>query len=139
MKRGFLSKLYMHIRCRLAGLSFPVEDDLFRCFTSDFQGALAQSLEKDELQIVHVRLAPDRFAAFVYSIRLNRLLGEIGRQLTQDLLKIFGKGFCLDGEIAAISKDDSEKFRCSVRVFDTAEKMRPYLEDLPYLLASKNE
>lgn len=139
MKRGFLSKLYMSIRRRLVGLSFPVEDDLFRCFSFDAQGALAQSLVSDELQIVHVRLGNKRFAAYVYSIRLNRLLGEIGKQLTQDLLKIFGKGFCLDGEIAEISKDDGEKFRCSVRVFDTSSMMKPYLEELPYLFSERNE
>lgn len=139
MKRGFLSKLYMRIRRRLVGLSFPVEDDLFRCSDFDSQGALAQSEISDELQIVHVRLDEKRFAALVYNIKLNRLIGELGRQLTQDLLKIFGKGFCLDGEIADLSKDENGKFRCAVRVFDTAEKMRPYLEELPYLYASKNE
>lgn len=81
----------------------------------------------------------NNFAAYAYSIRLNRLIGELGRQLTQDLLKIFGKGFCLDGEIAAISKDENEKFRCSVRVFNTSSMMAPYLEELPYLFSERNE
>lgn len=139
MNRGFLSKLYLRIRCALAGFSFPVEDEVFRCFSADFQGALAQSLANDRLQIVHVRLAPDRFAAFVYSISLNRLLGEIGKQLTQDLLKFFGKGFCLDGEIVKLYKDEQGKFRCVARIFATTEMMRPYLDDLPYLYASRNE
>ena len=139
MKRGFLSKLYMSIRRLFVGLSFPIEDDLFRCFSFDSQGALAQSAPGDELQIVHIKLEEKRFASYVYSIRLNRLLGEIGKQLTQDLLKIFGKGFCLDGEIAEISKDDGEKFRCVVRVFDTSDMMKPYLEELPYLFSERNE
>lgn len=111
---------------------------MFRCFTCDSQGALAQSLPGDELQLVHVKNG-NNFAAYAYSIRLNRLIGELGRQLTQDLLKIFGKGFCLDGEIAAISKDENEKFRCSVRVFNTSSIMAPYLEELPYLFSERNE
>lgn len=138
MKRGFLSKLYMRVRQRLLGITFPVEDDLFRCFTCDSQGALAQSRPGDELQLVHIKNG-NNFAAYAYSIRLNRLIGELGRQLTQDLLKIFGKGFCLDGEIAAISKDENEKFRCSVRVFNTSSMMAPYLEELPYLFSERNE
>ena len=62
----------MRIRQRLLGITFPVEDDLFRCFTCDSQGALAQSRPGDELQLVHVKNG-NNFAAYAYSIRLNRL------------------------------------------------------------------
>ena len=104
MKEGKLKKLYLKIRCYFLGITFPLEDKLFCCLTADRQGALAQSRAGDCLQIVHVKLK-ETYAAVVYSIPLNRIIGCAGKQLTQDLLRIFKNGFCLDGEIAGNGED----------------------------------
>ncbi|MDY4894898.1 MAG: hypothetical protein SO532_03315, partial [Candidatus Borkfalkiaceae bacterium] len=79
----------MKVRLFFLGLEFPLEDKLFDCRHADFQGALAQSRENDELQIVHADLGDNNFAAYVYSIPLNRIIGKLGRQLAQDLLRVF--------------------------------------------------
>lgn len=138
MKEGTLKKLYLKIRCFFLGISFPLEDRLFCCSDADRQGALAQSRAGDCLQIVHIRVN-DKFAAIVYNIPLNRIIGCTGKQLTQDLLRIFKNGFCLDGEIAGISKDGNGKLQCAIRIFNSAAMMSPYLEDLPYLTSLYNE
>lgn len=139
MKGGIFRKLYMKVRLFFLGLEFPLEDRLFDCRHADFQGALAQSRKSDELQIVHADLGDNNFAAYVYSIPLNRIIGKLGRQLTQDLLRVFKKGFCLDGEISMIGKDEDGFFRCEIRIFDRASFMLPYLSDLPYLTSESNE
>ena len=59
--------------------------------------------------------------------------------LAQDLLRVFKKGFCLDGEISMIGKDEDGFFRCEIRIFDRASFMLPYLPDLPYLTSVNNE
>lgn len=138
MNKGKLKKLYLKIRCYFLGISFPLEDKLFCCRSADRQGALTQSRAGDCLQIVHVK-HNDRFTAVVYSIPLNRIVGCVGKQLTQDLLRVFKSGFCLDGEIAAIHKDENGNSHCVIRVFNSAAMMSPYLEDLPYLTSSYNE
>ena len=125
MKGGIIRKLYMKVRLFFLGLEFPLEDKLFDCRHADFQGALAQSRESDELQIVHADLGDNNFAAYVYSIPLNRIIGKLGRQLTQDLLRVF--------------KDEDGFFRCEIRIFDRASFMLPYLPDLPYLTSESNE
>ncbi|MDD6995807.1 MAG: hypothetical protein SPH68_03275 [Candidatus Borkfalkiaceae bacterium] len=138
MKEGKLKKLYLKIRCFFLGVAFPLEDRLFCCSGADRQGALAQSREGDCLQIVHVKVR-EKYAAIAYSIPLNRIIGCAGKQLTQDLLRLFKSGFCLDGEIAAIRQDENGKLRCEIRIFDSAAMMSPYLEDLPYLTSFYNE
>ena len=138
MKKGKLKNLYLKIRCYFLGITFPLEDKLFCCLSADRQGALAQSRVGDCLQIVHVK-QNDRFTAAVYSIPLNRIVGCAGKQLTQDLLRVFKSGFCLDGEIADIQTDKNGIARCVIRVFDSAAMMSPYLEDIPFLSSAFNE
>lgn len=139
MKGGIFKKLYMKVRLFLSGLEFPVQDTLFSCKIADFQGALAQSREGDCLQIVHVSLDRKTFAAYVYNISINRIIGKIGKQLTQDLLRIFKTGFCLDGELVEISKDSDGYFCAEVKIFSKTTYMRPYLEDLTFLTAAHND
>lgn len=80
-----------------------------------------------------------RFAAFVYNIPLNRVIGKVGPQLTQDLLRVFKKGFCLDGEIVSIVETEKGMRKCYFRALTTCSFMSPYLGDLAYLSASHNE
>lgn len=128
----------MKIRCFFLGITFPLEDRLFLSSAPDRQGALAQSRAGDQLQIAHVK-SDGTYAAVVYSIPLNRVLGVLGRQLTQDLLRLFKSGYCLDGEIVSLFRDENGKLHCDIRIFDSASMMTPYLEDLPYLTSFYNE
>lgn len=139
MKQGVLKKLYMKVRMFFLGIEFPLEDALFCCRCADYQGALAQSQSGDPLQIVHTNIADKTFISYVYSISLNRIIGTIGKQLTQDLLRLFKKGYCLDGEITTIKKDSDGFFTAEIRIFNRTSFMAPYLLELPYLTSETNE
>ena len=85
-----IKNLLFRVRKRLLG--FPI---VCRPIAVKYrQDALAQCRAGDLLQIVHAESK-----VFVYSIELNALLGEIERSLSKKLIKLFGKGFCLDGKI----------------------------------------
>ena len=62
------------------------------------QGAIIQSKSGDLLQLVQVENT-----CYIYSIELNEILGELEPVLCKKLIKIFGKGFCLDGKILGIA------------------------------------
>ncbi|MBQ8429399.1 MAG: hypothetical protein IJX30_04825 [Clostridia bacterium] len=101
-------------RCRRqkkSGLSFPVRDKIHGVKFGDYQGALAQSANGDELQLVHVPLPDYPHNTYVYSISLNRILGYLEKELAEKLVYIFGEGFCLDGEIDEIIGGPPLKYR----------------------------
>ncbi len=92
-----LSKLKKFIsRLRKRAFGFPHTARAVR--VKYRQGLLAQSKAGDLLQIVHAQNV-----AFIYSIELNAILGELEQRLCKKLLKLFGGGFCLDGKIIAVT------------------------------------
>ena len=115
----------------LKRLKFPFETSVFGISFKDEQGALKQSRVGDKLQIVHT--PSDKFPkrVLVYSIELNRILGYIDRGVSDDLLFVFGKNFCLDGEIARLY--EGSMTACSVYIFASADFMKDELENIRYL------
>jgi hypothetical protein len=90
---------------------------------ADSQGAIAQSKSGDKLQLVHVPKENFPYNVYVYSIPLNRVLGYLDERLSQKLVKLFGKGFCIDGEIVKITGENHAVRGCNLRIFDTREMM----------------
>lgn len=106
-------------RQKKSGLSFPTLTRLRGVKSKDRQGALAQSECGDRLQCVHVALPDYPYNTYVYSISLNRVLGYLDKELAEKLVYVFGKDFCLDGEIDNIIGGPPMKYRGAlIRVFD---------------------
>jgi len=127
--KNFFRRLSVRRRCNRCGLEFPIFCKIRGVSSSDRQGALAQSRPKDRLQLVHVPLEAFPFNVYVYSIELNRILGYIEKSLSQKLVFVFGKGFCLDGEIAKMTGGPPlySFFGCNIQIFSTTSFMIPYL------------
>ncbi|MBQ8295903.1 MAG: hypothetical protein IJX87_05670 [Clostridia bacterium] len=109
---------FLFRRIRKTGLDFPHSCKIHGVKNPDRQGALAQSGDGDELQIVHVPIENYPFNVYVYSIPLNRVLGRLENRLSEQLVYIFGKGFCRDGEIEDIlgGAPDYDYFGCRIRI-----------------------
>lgn len=124
------------------GLSLPIETKIFGSAFPDFQGALQQSEIDDQLQIVHLPLEKYPYNAYVYSIPLNRILGYVPKELAEDLLYVFGDGYCLDGELFekydVADKNETPVYEGRIAIFKTTSYMKPHLETLPYLHGETN-
>ena len=117
-------KRFFYLRkCEKLGIYFPILCKAHGVTFSDRQGALAQSHAGDKLQLVHVAKENHPFNVYVYSIPLNRILGYLEKGLSKKLVKLFKKGFCLDGAIEKITGETHSVFGCNLRIFDTQTMM----------------
>ena len=131
--RQYLQQLFLKRRIKKSGLEFPVYDKIHGVKSSDRQGALAQSSEGDELQIVHVPLKNFPHNAYVYSIPLNRVLGYLERETAEKLLYVFKENYCLDGEIVKITGGEPYTyFGCKIFIFPTTDLLAD-TEDFSHL------
>ena len=132
--RKFFKDLLYKRRLKKYGLSFPLRTKLHGVTSHDRQGALAQSAAADELQIVHSPLKRYPHNAYVYSITLNRVLGYLDKELAQKLLAVFGEGYCLDGEIKAVTGGTHEHkyFGCILYIYDSKD-MLSHVDDFSHL------
>ncbi len=87
------------------------------------QGAIAQSRAKDKLQLVHAPVESYPFNVYIYSIPLNRVLGYLEKRLSEKLVKLFKKGFCLDGVIENITGEQYAIRGCNLQIFETRTMM----------------
>ena len=108
-------KLYFPIYCKIHGVS-----------TADRQGALAQSRAGDRLQAVHIPLPDKPHNVYVYSIGLNRVLGNLQESFSKKLVKAFGPGFCRDAVIENITGGAPmyELNGCNICIFNSMEYMQ---------------
>lgn len=100
-------------------MSFPYITKLKGVRFADRQGWLAQSRDGDRLQFVHTPDCDNPNLVYAYNISLNALLGRIEETLAEKLIYVFGKGFCVDGEILQIT--GKEIFGCNVAIYDTRD------------------
>ena len=119
---SFLKKLFFRCKRKLCRAKFPVY--AFVCGIKDpaAQSALLQSREGDELQIVHAPYAENDYAVFVYNIEIGALIGTLSDPLAQRLLSLFGKEFCIDGDILEITGGNFRS--CKLRIYDTSEMLQ---------------
>lgn len=101
---------------------FPLLINAVGCSSYQRQALLAQSRELDQLQLVH---APAKWenSAFIYSIPLGDILGNLDESTTALLRRMLGDGFCVDGEIFRVEKIDG-KYLLSVLVYDSSEFLK---------------
>ena len=118
-----ISKWLYQRKCKRLKLSFPIPCKAHGVKNADRQGAIAQSKSGDKLQLVHLPKENYPNNVYVYSIPLNRILGYLDEGLSQKLVKLFGKEFCIDGTIEKITGENHAIRGCNLRVFDTREMM----------------
>lgn len=104
-------------RARICGVSFPVKTKLYDVTKEDRQSWLRQSRDGDRLQLVHTPDENSRSLVYAYNITLNCLLGRLDKDLSERLIYVFGKGFCVDGEVLKIT--GTKRLGCNVAVYDT--------------------
>ncbi len=133
LRSYFKNKLFTR-RLKKSGLAFPLYTKINGVSSNDRQGALAQSAQGDDLQIVHTPLKKYPHNTYVYSIPLNRVLGYLDKDLSQKLQYVFGDGFCLDGEIRNLlgGPPEYDYFGCSIYVYNTKELMND-VDDFSHL------
>lgn len=107
----------------LLGISFPYACRLRDDKNFTFRSARFESQEGDELQIVHLQNPELPHSVFVYSVPLNRVLGQLTERSAKTLISLFGKGFCVDGELHARMRL-GEDFRIELLVFDRQSLMK---------------
>ena len=109
-------------RLKRCGLSFPVQAKIHGVKGADRQGALAQSRNGDNLQIVHVPLPDYPFNVYVYSITLNRVLGYLDNTLAEQLVYLFKKDFCRDAALETLTGGPPtyKYFGAYIRIYETA-------------------
>ena len=118
------------------GLHFPLFCKAHAVKSPERQGALAQSRDGDNLQLVHTPTEEYPFCITIYSIPLNRILGYLGVELSEKLVHAFGEGFCCDGEIENVTGGPPYKYYgCNLRIMDTQE----LFEDIEDILALYGE
>ena len=106
---------------------FPVFCNLHAVKSPDHQGGIAQSRAGDKLLIVHTPTAERPTCVSVYNITLNRVLGFIGEELAETLVRAFGNNFCRDGEVERITGGPPYKYYgCNIRVMDSQN----FIEDM---------
>ncbi|MFQ7078910.1 MAG: hypothetical protein ACLRL0_07990 [Christensenellaceae bacterium] len=126
--KRFFKRLLIRWRKKKYDLRVPVCCKAHGVSFADRQGALAQSRSGDELQLVQVPVENYPHNVYIYSIELNRILGYLEKNLSDRLTSVFGKGFCLDGQISEITGGPPYPyFGCNIRIFETMEMMLPYL------------
>ena len=119
---SFLKNWLYRRRLKKYGLQFPIYCKAHGVKHLDRQGAIAQSRTGDRLQLVHGPLPDYPHNVYVYSISLNRILGYLDETLSIKLVFVFGKGFCRDGIIEAITGGEPyQYFGCNVKLLDTRE------------------
>ena len=118
-----ISNFLYRRKCKRLGLSFPLLCKVHGVKNADSQGAIAQSKAGDRLQLVHIPKENYPFNVYVYSIPLNRLLGYLDERLSKKLVKLFKKGFCIDGVIENITGEKHAIRGCNLRIFDTRAMM----------------
>lgn len=115
-KVNFFKRLFLHV-------SFPYVCRLRDDQNPAFRGARFAAREGDELQIVHLPSAETPHAVFVYSVPLNRVLGQLSKRSAETLVKLFGKNFCADGELHARKEKDGD-FHVELLVFNRLSLMK---------------
>lgn len=125
---------YRH-RKKVQDVSFPLYCKIHGVKRSEYQGALAQCQDKDELQLVHSPTKNYPYNVYVYSVPLNRVLGYLQAELSKKLVKVFGKGFCRDGFIANLTGGKRAGYKyigCNICILETMTHMQ-YCEDFSHL------
>lgn len=122
----FLQNFFYQHRKKKCGLTFPLYCKAHGVKSADRQGAVAQSRANDPLQLVHSPVEGYPFNVYVYSITLNRILGYLDPILSEKLVYLFKKDFCIDGQIENITGGPPEYkyFGCNLRIYETAELMK---------------
>ena len=118
-----LSKFLYRRKCKRLNLTFPLLCKAHGVKNPDAQGAIAQSKAGDKLQLVHFPKENYPNNVYVYSIPLNRILGYLEERLSQKLVKLFQKDFCIDGTIEKITGENHTIRGCNLRIFDTRVMM----------------
>lgn len=135
-EQGALAQSREGDKLQIVHIELPQNTD---CHTAENEHDADANGRKTQKRAKRKALKNRRFAALVYNIPLNRIIGKVGPQLTQDLLRVFKKGFCLDGEIVSIVETEKGMRKCYFRALDTRSFMSPYLSDLTYLSSAHNE
>ncbi len=118
-----ISKFLYRRKCKRLNLTFPVLCKVHGVKNADTQGAIAQSQAGDKLQLVHFPKENYPNNVYVYSIPLNRILGYLEERLSQKLVTLFKKGFCIDGAIEKITGENHAVRGCNLQIFDTCVMM----------------
>ena len=104
------------------GLSFPLYCKAHG--VKQYQGAIVQSVQGDELQIVHRAKHGFPYNVYVYSKPLNRVLGYLDEYLSKKLVKLFGKGFCRDAFVETITGGGAYPYYgCNIRILESMSLM----------------
>ena len=110
-------------RARICGVKFPYVTKLKGVRFADRQSWLVQSRDGDRLQLVHTPSEGNPRLVYAYNIQLNCVLGQLDDDLSERLIYVFGKGFCVDGEILRIT---GEKIHgCNIVIYGT----RKFIEE----------
>lgn len=104
-------------RARICGVSFPLTTKLYDVTKEDRQEWLCQTRDGDELQLVHTPSEKSPLCVYAYNISLNCILGRLDEDLAERLIYVFGKGFCVDGEVLKIT--GTKRHGCNIVVYDT--------------------
>ena len=132
-KFGVWQKIHFFIQRKRLKLRFPLYCKIHGVSAPEYQGAICQSREGDELQIVHTPTEKYPYNAYVYSVTLNRLMGYLDGRLAEKLARLFGNGFCIDGEICNITGGEyGEYYGCNIRIFHTT-RMMSNVDDFSHL------
>lgn len=133
LKAYFKNKLWIR-RLKRSGLTFPIRTKINGVSSVDRQGALAQSVDGDDLQIVHTPLKKYPHNTYVYSVTLNRVLGYLDKELSQKLQYVFKDGFCLDGEIQKRlgGPPEYDYYGCNIFIYSTKDLLND-VEDFSHL------
>ena len=118
-----ISKWLYERKCKRLEIAFPIACKVHGVKIATGQGAIAQSKTGDKLQLVHVPKENFPYNVYVYSIPLNRVLGYLDERLSQKLVKLFGKEFCIDVVIEKITGENHPVRGCNLRIFDTRKMM----------------
>jgi len=123
---SFFKQLFYKQRLKKSRLRFPLSCKIHGVKSPDRQGALAQSRQGDELQLVHRAEEHYPFNVYVYSVELNRILGYLDAVLAEKLVYVFGKGLCLDGKIEKLTGGAPEYayIGCNIQIFETTTMMK---------------
>lgn len=121
---SFFKNIQRERRIKKAGLQFPIFTRAHGVKNPDYQGALAQSADGDELQVVHLPLPDYPHNTYLYSIPLNRIIGYVEKEIAEKLVFAFGEGFCLDGEIYDLVGGYPYKYwGCRIFIYDDKTMM----------------
>ena len=118
-----ISKFLYRRKCKKLCLTFPVFCKAHGVKNANSQGAIVQSKSGDALQLVHVPKEKYPSNVYVYSIPLNRVIGYLDERLSKKLVKLFKKGFCIDGAIENITGEKHAVRGCNLKIFDTRAMM----------------